>query len=97
MTTTEPLLVAAMRRADPTDHVRIPKSGTSIGGFLSEYDEAVTQPLRDLQERLVKAGHDLDFFVGGAQRDNDESEEIRLKGKAEGVRLALSYVEESLR
>lgn len=54
----------------------------------------MTAEMRDLAERLKKANNalmSLAVEAGGAV------EEHRIYGKAEGVRLALSYVEEYLR
>jgi hypothetical protein len=51
--------------------------------------------LEELADRLMRAAHCLDQMAaesacGGARHD-------RLKAKASGVRLALSYVEEAMR
>lgn len=48
----------------------------------------MSQQLIDLGERLVKAANALDEMAG---------EDERLQGKYQGVMLALSYVDESLR
>lgn len=57
-------------------------------------DLEAQQPLRDLRERLLIANQTL--TVDSLHASTDE-EHIRLSGKAEGVRLALSYVDEYLR
>ena len=51
--------------------------------------------LRLLLERLDRAAMNLDGLA--ARRDPSRDEAHRLRGKAEGVRLAISYVEEALR
>lgn len=50
--------------------------------------------LRDLRDRLTKAASTLDASVDTYW---EAAERSRLRGKAEGVRLALSYVDEALR
>ena len=49
----------------------------------------------ELIERLTKAAADLDRLA--ILKHEEYSEFHRLKGKAEGVRLALSYVHEARR
>lgn len=39
----EPMLVQAARRANPNDHIRIPSTGTTIGGFLAELDRHIAE------------------------------------------------------
>jgi len=55
----------------------------------------------DLIERLEKAAVDLDRLADLRRTDallaEDERDVDRLKGKAQGVRLALSYVRDMLR
>lgn len=51
--------------------------------------------LRDLQERFTKAAVELDTMA--TQREPESYERTRLHGKAEGVRLARSYLEEMMR
>ena len=50
-------------------------------------------PLEELVRRCRSAAKRLDDLVP----DYSPDEQIRLKGKAEGVRLAISYIEEALR
>lgn len=39
--TGEPMIVSAARRSEPRDHIRIPSTGTTIGGFLTELDRHI--------------------------------------------------------
>lgn len=52
------------------------------------------EPLRDLRERMIRGYSELTIMSLHASTDE---EHLRLSGKAEGVKLALSYVEEMLR
>lgn len=101
--TNEPLLVSVMRRK-PTGEVRHqpesgPKTGTSTRGFLAELDEmlaeAVKDALTDVKQRLQRADVELQGLL--PHHHPQTGEQHRLGGKAEGVRLALGYVEEALR
>ena len=58
------------------------------------------EDLRDLRSRLRRAEDSLQVTLSTVQQHRDKysrMETLRLRGKIEGVRLALSYVEESLR
>lgn len=50
--------------------------------------------LIDLRQRLAVAAGRLDALVDTYW---ESTERVRVRGKAEGVRMALSYVEEALR
>lgn len=52
---------------------------------------------RDLVERLNKANREIEELAARTPIVGSVGEHIRLRGKAEGVRLARSYVEEMLR
>lgn len=49
--------------------------------------------LDDLRTRLVQADQTLRFDA--EQPFHEDAERIRLRGKAEGVRLAISYLDET--
>jgi hypothetical protein len=51
--------------------------------------------LEDLAERLTEKADVLKTM--SKEHDLDHHERIRLQGKSEGVRLALSFVEEAVR
>lgn len=55
------------------------------------------QVLRDLAERLRQADGQLCALADVAKRNGNDEHANRLTGKVQGVRLALSYVEEVLR
>ena len=54
------------------------------------------EPLRDLRARLVQAREGL-LQIATAQSFRSGEERARLKGKAEGCSLAISYLDEALR
>lgn len=75
LTEEEPLLISAMRRADQYDDVRIRTLGTSIGGFLREYDECLAARVRaaraeGAREALVEAADAADSPGGLARPSN---------------------------
>lgn len=51
--------------------------------------------LQDLRDRLAAAADHLDSLA--SQQPRHTEEQGRLRGKAEGVRLAMSYMDEALR
>lgn len=51
--------------------------------------------LQDLRDRLAAAADHLDSLA--SQQPGYTEEQGRLRGKAEGVRLVISYVDEALR
>lgn len=51
--------------------------------------------VNDLRERLLAADSVLTDFA--QQEEVGSADRARLRGKAEGVRLALSYVEDAMR
>ena len=53
--------------------------------------------LAEIQERLVRAEATLDDLCNKAAALHNTSEYSRLDGKREGVRLALSYLDEAVR
>lgn len=53
--------------------------------------------LLDLRGRLAKADGTLIDDARSARRSLDREEARRLEAKAEGVRLAISYVDDALR
>lgn len=63
---------------------------------LRRRDEQATETdqMRDLRDRLAKAASLLDASVDTYW---EATERTRVRGKAQGVRLALSYVDEALR
>lgn len=58
-------------------------------------DQRAEHPLDDLAARLNEKAVALDELA--ERQDRSRSHYTRLKGKAEGVRLALSFVEEVIR
>lgn len=55
----------------------------------------MSEEIRDLRERLIKAKDELYKLERATQYD--EEHRIRLAGKREGVLLALGYTEEYMR
>lgn len=55
------------------------------------------EQLRDIADRLNRAGDALHIKASEAQMWQMDIEAARLRGKHEGVRLAWSYIEEYLR
>lgn len=66
---------------------------TTVKRILRAEERALV--ITDLQERLIKA--DATLSEMSTEPGRDERSQARLSGKAEGVRLALSYVEEMIR
>ena len=61
-------------------------------------DASASGQLSDLAERLTEKAVVLDDMAEAARRDDEGWLTVaRLRGKAEGVRLALSFVEEIIR
>lgn len=54
------------------------------------------RPLIDLRDRLVRATETIDDLRNKAAALHNLTEHARLAGKLEGVRLALSYLDESI-
>ena len=57
----------------------------------------MTDEIRDLRERLIKAKNELFDLRATAESGHRFSEADRLAAKREGVLLALSYTEEHMR
>lgn len=53
--------------------------------------------VKDLRERLSQAAATLDEMAEPLKRATERHEHHRLKAKAEGVRLAISYLDEATR
>ncbi len=52
--------------------------------------------LLDIRDRLVNASANIEILRNSAAELHNLSEYARLAGKLEGVRLALSYVDETI-
>ena len=61
-------------------------------------DSAIEGLIADMEDRLGRAGRELDELAAErATFDGLDRESARLRGKAEGVRLALSYLQDYCR